>query len=166
MNLRKGTFRLWVVLSVLCVIGVAAVSYSDIHTEFRNAYTDWNAEFAKYGGYSVVPANCDKARGTLGTDYTRDAEGLCWYEFSKFRLLYPEYKDVRDKELNKRLYAKAGKPLVEFHPWVKVEKTAAIAIGVPLAILALGSSLFWALAGFQSQTPVTTHAEPPNAGDL
>jgi hypothetical protein len=164
MNIRKGTFRLWVILSVLFLIGVAAVSYSDIHTEFRNAYTDWNAEFAKYGGYSVVPADCEKARGTFGTDYTHNDDGLCWYEFSKFRSLYPEYKDVSDKDLNIRLYAKAGKPLLEFHPWVKVLKTTAIAIGVPLVFLALGWSLFWALAGFKSQ-PVTVPAEPHNAGD-
>lgn len=165
MNVRKGTFRLWVVLSVLFVIGVAAVSYSDMHTEFRNADTDWNAEFAKYGGYSLLPADCEKARGTLGTDYTHNDDGLCWYEFSKFRLLYPEYKDVSDQELSKKVYAKAGKPLVEFHPWIKVAKTAGIAIIVPLAFLVLGYALFWALAGFKSQTPVTAPTEPPNTGD-
>ena len=165
MNVRKGTFRIWTVLSVLFMIGVVAASYSDIHTEFRNAYTDWNAEFAKYGGYSLVPADCEKTRGTLGTDYTRNDDGLCWYEFSKFRLLYPEYKDVNDQELSKRLYAKAGKPIVEFHPWIKVARTAGIALGVPVAFLLLGYALFWALAGFKSQTLVTAPTESPNTRD-
>ena len=71
---------------------------------------------------------------------------------------------MSDKELDKRLYAKAGKPLVEFHPWAKVAKTAAIAMGVPLAILALGYALFWALAGFKSR-PVNVPAHPHNTGD-
>lgn len=162
MNVQKGTFRLWVVLSVLFVIGVGAASYINVHDEFRNAYTDWNAEFAKYGGYSVVPADCEKARGTVGTDYTRNDDGLCWYEFSKFKALYPEYKDVNDRELSKRLYAKAGKPLVEFHPWHKLAKIVLFAIGVPLGFLALGYALFWAFAGFKSQP----NANPPNGGEL
>ena len=164
MNIRRGTFRLWVILSVLFVIGVAAFSYSDIHTEFRKADTDWNAELAKYGGISLVPADCEKTRGILGTDYTRDADGVCWYEFSKLRSLYPEYKDIRDKELDKRLYAKAGKPLVVFHPWAKIAKAAAIAVGAPLAILDLGYALFWALAGFKHQ-PVNVPAHPRNTRD-
>jgi hypothetical protein len=39
MNVRKGAVRLWIVLSVLFVIAIAVISYSDIHTEFRNAYS-------------------------------------------------------------------------------------------------------------------------------
>ena len=76
MNVRKGTFRLWVVLSVLFVIAIAVISYSDIHTEFRNAYTDWDADFAKYGGYSLLPVDCEHAKGTLGIDYERNDDGL------------------------------------------------------------------------------------------
>ncbi|MBB5327807.1 hypothetical protein [Tunturiibacter gelidoferens] len=162
MNVQKGTFRLWVVLSVLFVIVVAAFSYDNIHTEFRNAYTDWNAVATKLGGENMVPADCEKARGTAGTDYNRNDDGFCWYEFSKFRSLYPEYKDVNDKELDRRLYAKAGKPLVEFHPWQKLAKVVLFAVGVPLGFLALGYALFWAVAGFRSQPS----KQPPNAGDI
>jgi hypothetical protein len=165
MNVKKGTFRLWVVLSVFFVICVAVVSYSDIRIEFRNANTDWNAIATQFGGTNLVPADCEKARGTLERDYTRDADGVCWYEFSKFRSLYPEYKDVSDKELDRRLYEKAGKPLAEFHPWAKVSKTAGIAIGVPLGFLALGWSLFWAFAGFSSK-PVAIPSEHSRSQDV
>lgn len=151
MNVRKGTFRLWVILSVLFVIGVAAASYSDIRTEFRDANTDWVAIAAKYGGYELLPVDCSKATGVLGSDYTRNDDGLCWYPYDKFRSLYPEYKDLSEHELSKRLYARAGKPVIELHPWRTVAKTAGIAIGVPLGALALGWSLFWAFAGFKSQ---------------
>lgn len=64
MNVRRGLFRLWVLLSVLFAIGVVAVSYSGLHEEFRNTYTDWDAEFAKYGVVSIWPVDCAKARGT------------------------------------------------------------------------------------------------------
>lgn len=150
MNLRKGTFRLWVILSVLFVIAVGVVQYSDIHTEFRNAYTDWDALAAKYGGSTLVPVDCTKARGTLAADYTKNEDGLCYYEIPKFRALYPEYKSLGDHDLIKRLYDKAGKPAVEFHPWVKLAKVVSFALGVPLFVLALGCSIFWALAGFTS----------------
>jgi hypothetical protein len=63
MNVRIGTFRLWVVLSVLFVIALAAFSYSNIHTEFTNAYTDWNAVATKLGGENMVPADCEKQGG-------------------------------------------------------------------------------------------------------
>ena len=33
-------------------------------------------------------------------------------------------------------------------PWAKLEMCAAIAFGIPLAVLALGASLLWALSGF------------------
>ena len=151
MNVRRGTFRFWLILSVLFVIAVVAISYSDIRIEFKNANTDWNAIATKLGGTNLVPADCEKARGTFGTDYTKDNDGVCWYEFTKFRLLYPEYKDVSDKELDRRLYEKAGQPLVEFHPWTKLAEVASVAVGVPIAVLALGYAMFWAFAGFKSQ---------------
>jgi hypothetical protein len=151
MNLRKGTFRLWLVLSVLFVIGVDGVEYGSIHDEFRNAYTDWDAVASKYGGSTLVPVDCTKAIGKIETDYTRRDDGLCWYDMVKFRPLYPEYKNLSDKELSKRLYDKAGQPLTEFHPWIKLGKVVAFALAVPLFVLGIGSSLFWALAGFKSK---------------
>ena len=165
MNVRKGTFRLWVVLSVLFVIAIAVISYSDIHTEFRNAYTDWDADFAKYGGYSLLPADCEHAKGTLGIDYERNDDGLCWYKFYDFRKLYPEYKDLSNHEFERRVYAKAGRPLTEFHPWIKVAKTAGVAFGGPFAILALGYALSWAIAGFKSQTPTPNTLDSPGTED-
>ena len=151
MNVRKGTCRLWTVLSVLFVIGVGAVEYTEIRTEFRNAYTDWDAVASKYGGSTLVPVDCTKAIGKIDADYTRRDDSLCWYDIVKFRVLYPEYKALSDKELSKRLYDKAGQPLTEFHPWIKLGKVAAFALAVPLLVLAIGSALFWALAGFKSK---------------
>ena len=151
MNVRRGMFRLWAIGSVLFAIAVGAVSYSSITAEFRNANTDWDTEAAKFGGYSLLPADCSKARGVAGTDYTYSKnDALCWYKTEDFRRLYPEYKDLSDAVLSEKVYAKAGQPLRHFHPWIKVMTTAGMAFSVPLAVLALGFSLFWAFAGFRS----------------
>jgi hypothetical protein len=37
------------------------------------------------------------------------------------------------------------------NPWASVGRVAAIALGIPLAVLALGSSLLWALSGFAAE---------------
>ena len=90
-----------------------------------------------------------KPAATSGVDYTTGKDGLCWYKMPDFRRLYPEYKDLSNQVLSEKLYAKVGQPLQHIHPWHKVFKTAAIAIGMPVAVLLLGWSLLWALAGFR-----------------
>ena len=112
-----------------------------------------------------MPVDCEHAKGTLGIDYERNDDGLCWYKFYDFRKLYPEYKDLSNHELERRVYAKAGRPLTEFHPWIKVAKTAGVAFGGPFAILALGYALSWAIAGFKSQTPTPNTLDSPGTED-
>src|SRR5262245_47344336 len=115
----------------------------------------------------VVPQRCGEARGVAGTDYgTQEGRGPgpwdtyakpnpfdnCWYEMSKFRPLYPEYKDVSDKELSRKLFVDHGLPFRELHnPWATLGPWATLALGIPLAVLALGASLLWALSGFGTQ---------------
>jgi hypothetical protein len=53
-------------------------------------------------------------------------------------------KPVTDPTLIKRLERTPN-------PWVSVARVAAIALGIPLAVLALGSSLLWALSGFAAE---------------
>lgn len=147
MNIRRGTFRLWVVLSAVFVIVVMASQYASVRDDFKQVSSEKELS-DKWGWAELLPADCAEARGMLGTDYTQEEDGLCWYEMPKFRALYPEYKDLKDYDLSRRLYAKAGKPLTEPHPWMKLAKVSSVAIGVPLAVLVLGWSLLWAFAGF------------------
>jgi hypothetical protein len=149
MNVRQGLFRLWLVLSTLFIIFVGVAYYGLIREEFRIANTDWDAFYKEYGGTSLLPTTCDKARGSLGRDYTK-TQGLCWYTPEDFRRLYPEYNDLSDRSLAEKLYARVGQPLQHAHPWRKVLEGAALAFGFPLAVLALGRSMFWAVAGFRS----------------
>lgn len=152
MNMRQGVFRLWVVASVLFVIGVTVASYSEIREEFKIANTDYDSLAKEFGGYSLFPNFCVKARGTAGIDYSMD-NGLCWYKIEDFRRLYPEYKDMSDRALSEKLYAHVGQPLQHIHPWYKIMTRAGIAFGVPLAVFIFGCSLSWAVAGFRGNLP-------------
>jgi hypothetical protein len=152
MNLRRGLFRLWIIGSALWVLAVAFVSYSEIKKQFRATAQE---RYVEANALLLVPQLCGQARGVAGTDYSRDKEkssnpfDTCWYEMSKFRPLYPEYKDVSDKELSKKLYADHGVPIRDLpNPWETLGEWAAFALGPPLAVLALGSTLLWALSGF------------------
>jgi hypothetical protein len=39
----------------------------------------------------------------------------------------------------------------EIEDWAGLARATAIALGIPLAVLALGSSLLWALSGFDAE---------------
>jgi hypothetical protein len=149
MNIRRGMFRLWVVASALFVLVAGAASYNGIREEFTLSSIDYDAIAKKYGGDTLFPVDCEQARCLAATDYS-SSEGLCWYATGNFRRLYPEYKDINDHDLSEKIYAKAGRSLTHPHPWVKVAEAASIAFGAPLAVLALGYSLSWALAGFRA----------------
>jgi hypothetical protein len=176
MNLRRGFFRLWLVLAALFVIATAVVSFPDVKSEFKKAAAD--ADFVP-----DVPVACTDARGKIGGDYLRDPspppqappspptadkdpfadlrasspgyearDNNCWYSINKFRPLYPEYKDLTDDQVSDRLYEKAGFPRIPpASPWTLLSKVIGIAIGVPLIILAIGSALGWSFGGFFSE---------------
>jgi hypothetical protein len=86
------------------------------------------------------------------TDYYK-SEGQCWYSRVVFRRLYPEYKDLSDRDLSDRLYSKAGRPLRHPHPWTKMAQAAGIAIGFPTAVLTFACLLGWAISGFRETVP-------------
>jgi hypothetical protein len=160
MNWRRGLFRLWIVGSALFVIAVAFVSYSEIKKQFDAAA----ALHPPPQGFEIeVPQLCGDARGVAGTDYTTkqgqnpgpwdtyakpNPFDNCWYMISKFRPLYPEYKDLSDNELVQKLYG-----IHVPNPWATLGMWASIAFGIPLAVLALGASLVWAFSGFAAKRP-------------
>ncbi len=148
MSIRRGMFRLWVVASALFVLGVSATSYNAIRQEFTESGIDYDALAKEVGGDTLLPIDCGQARGVAAIDYSLN-DGACWYETTIFRRLYPEEKDLSDRDLSEKAYAKAGRALRHPHPWVKVAKTVGVAFGVPSAVLALGYSLSWAAAGFR-----------------
>jgi len=152
MNWKRGLFRLWLVLSALFIIATAVVSFPDVKGEFDKARLQAQAQAQQWPGELLVPVACSDARGKGGEDYevppSWAGTNQCWYRVGKFRVLYPEYKDLSDKQLEDRLYEKAGMPRPHPSPWTLLLKTLGIAIGVPLMILVIGAALLWSFAGF------------------
>jgi hypothetical protein len=72
---------------------------------------------------------------------------------SKFRPLYPEFKDLSDNELTRKLYADHGVPTRDLpNLWETLGTVSGIAVRIPLAMLILGTSLVWAFLGFRPHT--------------
>jgi hypothetical protein len=165
MNFRRGLFRLWLVASVVFVLAVGTLSFEEIKSQF-----DAVARLKDLDRYeTMLPVLCGQVRGEAGKDYTTKENQVpgpwdtyakpnpfdaCWYTMTAFRPLYTEYKDLSDHELARRLYTAAGTPLTDVpNPWVTLSFWAGIALGIPLAVLALGTALVWALAGFVASRP-------------
>ena len=88
MNVTRGLFRLWLVISVIYLLAVAGLSYSDIKDQFDRASMDFSQ-----AGILMVPLDCGAARGTQEADYVKSdalsGKLTCWYQVRKFRALFP-----------------------------------------------------------------------------
>jgi hypothetical protein len=121
-----------------------------------------------------VPVLCGEARGESGTDYAIKEKGepslqdqakpnffeTRWYALSKFRTLYPEYANLKDGELIRKLHASLNiwtfDDLIAeqvAQPWTTLGIWSSIAFGVPLVVLVFGVSLAWAFSGFSAKRP-------------
>ena len=170
MNWRRGLFRLWIAGVTLFLIAAASISSSGINKQFPVALKEHT-----FGGELLVPQLCFNARGVAGIDYsTREGRNPgpwdvsekpnpfdnCWYAMSKFRSLYPEFKDLSDNELTRKLYADHGVPTRDLpNLWETLRTVSGIAVRIPLVVLILGTSLVWAFLGFRPHTG-SSH-EPP-----
>jgi hypothetical protein len=141
-NIRRGLFRFWVLLSCLWVILICITAITPVREEFAKA-----TSMRKINAGSWTPdepVDCSIARGT---EYRRDGS-LCWYSLPVFRKLYPEYNDLKEQELSEKLYDKAGITLTPIRPWRMLLEKLALALGPPLGVLILGWAFLWALSGF------------------
>lgn len=182
MNINRGLFRVWLVLSAIFIFGTLTVSYNEIVYEFKNKYAAWKPPT---DATALIPSDCKIARGVKSEfdsaqlnalndanarlaasgnkepvaaikkyDYFKSRDDIyCWYELSKFREQFPEYNDLSDKEISDAAYTKAfGLIAPNYDPWGLLLKTILFSIAVPLGFLILGWSALWAIAGFKSST--------------
>lgn len=166
MNLKRGLFRIWLVCSALFVISVGVLTYESVKRVFDEAAV---LEMVK-GDDIIMPVLCGKARGVAGTDYTTKANqnpgpwdtyakpnpfDTCYYiGVPIFRRHFPEFSSIPQEALVKKAYADVGQPTRDLaNPWVNLLTVVAWALAVPLIVLAIGSALFWALAGFKRDRP-------------
>jgi hypothetical protein len=163
MNWRRGLFRLWIVGAALFVTCVASVSYSEIKAKFdawasaaesrpEAAIPSFLVEFRRqYPGLSDAEL-ADAAYKRFYSDMPREqfekklAEKIQATKIVKFQGQLHEFPaDVTDEEI-----ATALKSTIK-NPWASVSEVAAIAFGIPLAVLILGASLVWAFLGFAAK---------------
>jgi hypothetical protein len=140
MNWRPGLFRLWIVGSALFVLAVAFVTYPSIKAEFIVAVNKPEAS-------SIAKFN-DEVYRRFYSDMPRE-------EFDK-KMSDPKMVArleaiVTKIDTSRPLSQWTDDELVAFialpntgpttSPWISVGKVAAVALGIPLAVLILGSSL-------------------------
>lgn len=154
MNIKRGMFRLWIVISAFFVVGVALVAQSNIKDAFERAAEPDIAE-------SLVTVMCGDTRGTMGVDYSfykgmpgpGDPRGevnpfaTCWMPIAKYRILYPEKAGLTNNQIIADEYDKEVRAK-KFNPWENVWLWLAIALAPPFVVLIVGSSLVWAFSGF------------------
>ena len=153
MNLRRGLFRLWLVGSALFVLAVAFVSYGPIKKEFDAVASmskgEWPVQLAgfrqRYPQYNHLSDAqlMDAFYKNFYSDLTRE-------EFDK-RMASAKSVDPENFAQLEKVVADIKVP----NPWGSVGTAAAIAFGIPLAVLALGASLLWALSGFATSRSAT-----------
>ena len=132
MNLRRGFFRIWVVVSIAFAGAVGVLGYEKVAGEFERA--------GPWPGILMVPVDCRDARGNADKDYTTGLDGSwCWYQVDVLRKLYPEYKDLSDEAVGDRLYKKAN--IME---WLK-NIDGFLNIAALATMVVVGFIFFWQL---------------------
>ncbi len=152
-NLRRGLFRLWVIISVMFVAGCFFLDWSNIDLSFRRAGKI--ADFQSRYKNRLMPVNCDQARGKEKEDFVR-AEDFCWTEaMHSVTKLYPEYASLDDKTLRQTFLVNAQMSSSWPHPWNDLIEVGVMSLLPPVIVFLLGWSLLWAISGFRlEQTDV------------
>jgi hypothetical protein len=162
MNWRRGLFRLWIVGTVLCVLAVAFVSYSDIKADFdvvaRASKPEVTSSFIAELRQQDPEFNNLTDAQLLDAVYKKFFSDMPREQFEKqvsekisasnkavkFQGQLHEFPaDFTDEQI-----ATALKSTIIRSPWTTLGMWASIALGIPLAVLALGASLVWAFSGF------------------
>jgi hypothetical protein len=164
LNIRRGLFRFWLVLSVLFIACVTVINFDWLKKDIELIRLQW----AIRNDDTIIPFLCGQARGKAGVDYTTkqnqgpgpwdnyatpNPDDTCYYmSLPSFRAFFPEYNDLQDNVLIKRLYNKVGIPLnYSTNQYINIVIFIIFALSIPIIFLVLGASLIWAASGFKSE---------------
>lgn len=144
MNIKRGVFRLWLVLSSLFVGAVLLTTWENITADFKHATENrWWLEFPSEEEYNLEKIISDMKQERLSA--VRQEQPLdndSWWD-------YINDPTVEEVELERRLSKMKQERLAEkYAPWNNLIRIAAFAFGIPLIILVIGSAFAWALSGF------------------
>lgn len=162
MNMQRGFFRIWLIISGVFLVAVCIFSYDTVSEEFKKSA--FLVELDARHATAMIPVMRYQARGENKKDYDCDIEvsenanpfdqfDTCWYELPNFRKLYTEYNDLSDQELTDKLYHAVGIPLSPVHPWTMLLKVVTVALGIPILTFFFGRLTFWVMAGFKDKRP-------------
>ena len=159
MNIKRGLFRSWVVVSLLWVAVTSPIVVGMASGDkWLKGSEWWETE-----PLNLLPVRCEDARGQAGTDYQRTVAfepwnrfrspgEACFYTLENLRSLWPEYASIERSDASKALYDKIGWSAVFEGDRFEGTKTAAlIAVAPPIAMLLLGLLVMWAVAGFRNR---------------
>lgn len=144
MNIMRGLFRLWIILTAIFITVVVMLNAHNLKYS-KSAFDPITATL-------MLPVDCELARGKLSKDYTNNLEGgHCWYKISEFRKLFPEYKNLSDTQLSETLYKSIKR---ESEPnnhlfWNAAHNVLIYGFGIPILLLVLGLCFKWVFAGFK-----------------
>jgi hypothetical protein len=136
MNWRSGLFRLWVIGTVLFMMAVAmvgyddikmAIAYGDIKRDFDAAKDEFTAATSKPGAEQPIAGDWAMSKPIPGT--------------------FIDLNDPKQRALDRLNRAEEAMSYAG-GARARIEHLASIAVGIPLAVLALGASLAWAFSGF------------------
>lgn len=166
LNWRGGFIRLWALSSALFVIGLAAIDYPVLRKSYNTILAQHEGKDPTlWGAERLVPQLCGNARGVAGQDFSSesltkssivDPYENCWYAISKFRPLYPELRNLSDKELSAKLYDEllSDAPWADPAPWTSLAIWCGFAVGIPLGVLVFGFAIAWVISGFAYTKPL------------
>ncbi|MBY5440666.1 hypothetical protein [Rhizobium leguminosarum] len=152
MNIRRGFFRLWLVLSVIWIVAVGLIGWEPIR---RDQW--WSAD---PNPFADSPVRCENATGTANVDYTRRNAPepwnayrtpgyACWYPEGRFRTLFPSYNAVSHAKLTEMLYQNLGwEQATDSDKFIRTKPVALFAFVPPVASLIIGAAFVWAFSGF------------------
>jgi hypothetical protein len=175
LRVARGLFRLWIVGTVLFVIAVAAVNYSDIKAEFEavarktkverlSSFAEFRLRYPQYDDLSDAQL-ADALYRKFYSDMPREQFDKKIERPGMFDDLIPkqpgmvavkgpgdvivEFPDgTPEEEMLKAMRARFGP---DPNPWTKLGMWASVAFGIPLVVLILGASLGWAFSGFAAK---------------
>ncbi|MBB3446425.1 hypothetical protein [Rhizobium sp. BK379] len=152
MNIKRGLFRLWLVLSVLWIVAVGFMSWESIQ---RDEW--WSGD---PNVFADLPVHCENASGSADVDYYRREApepwnayrtpgSACWYSEHRFRQLFPSYNSISHAKLSEMLYQNLGWEMARSSDKYDRTKSAAMTAFIPPAFtFVIGAALVWAFSGF------------------
>lgn len=158
-NWRKGLFRLWVVVSILWVGAVTPIMWRDLQNSVEQIHWHYFGQWRFDRILVPLPLKAldeckHVARAFSESDHA-------WILLEQFRECYPQYSDIPDRELSKRLYEKyhAAVPAAaaqamagrqkQTDVWLRFAVSLSAIAAPPVLCLLLGVSCFWVARGFR-----------------